>query len=96
MSAPLNSMQKRVLTQSGEGKHCAQCSLLFQPVRPSQAFCCDKCRMGFHADRGIEGTVFRVQRTKQGASLVIHLKGPAAESALGLAIGELVRVVPQP
>lgn len=52
--------------------------------------------MGFHADRGIEGAVARVQRTKAGASVVIHLTGPAAESALGLAIGELVRVVPQP
>lgn len=92
----LNSVEKRVLTQSGEGKHCAQCSLLFQPVRPSQAFCGDKCRMGFHADRGIEGAVARVQRTKAGASVVIHLTGPAAESALGLAIGAVVRVVPKP
>ncbi len=92
----LSSVQKRVLTQSGEGKQCAQCSGLFQQVRPSQAFCSDRCRMGFHTDRGIEGAVARVQRTKAGASLVIHLTGPAAESALGLAIGEFVRVVPRP
>jgi hypothetical protein len=52
--------------------------------------------MGFHTDRGIEGAVARVQRTKAGASIVIHLSGPAAESALGQAIGAVVRVVPRP
>lgn len=92
----LNTDLKRVLESPCELRSCAQCTRPFQPVRPSQAFCGDKCRMGFHADRGIEGAVARVQRTKAGASVVIHLTGPAAESALGLAIGELVRVVPQP
>jgi hypothetical protein len=92
----LTSIQKRVLTQSEQGKSCAQCSALFQPTRHSQAFCSDRCRMGFHTDRGIEGAVARVQRTKAGASIVIHLSGPAAESALGQAIGAVVRVVPRP
>jgi protein-arginine kinase activator protein McsA len=92
----LSSVQKRVLTQTGEGRSCAQCSALFQPTRHSQAFCCDRCRMAFHTDRGIEGAVARVQRTKAGASIVIHLTGPAAESALGQTIGAVVRVVPRP
>jgi hypothetical protein len=39
------------------------------------------------------GTVASVRRINRGASVVIHLTGPAAERALRLGVRELVRVV---
>jgi hypothetical protein len=84
--------------QHADGKLCANptCGRGFKPKRPSQVFCLDKCRKDYHRDHGTEGKVARIQRTKSGASLVIHLAGPAAEQALQLHIGELVRVVGVP
>jgi hypothetical protein len=79
-----------------ELKPCAQCRDLFQPARPSQAFCGPKCRNAFHVDHGASGAVASVRRINRGASVVIHLTGPAAESALQLHLGEVVRVVAQP
>lgn len=66
------------------------------PRRPSQAFCAARCRVAYHTDHGAEGRVVSVRRIRSGASVVIHLIGPAAEAALQLRLGERVRVVRQP
>lgn len=85
---------ERVLTSAPAAISCAQCRSDFTPRRPTQAFCCDRCRKAYHTDRGIEGTIAGVRRTKSGASVTVHLSGPAAEAAMGLAIGRRVRLVP--
>lgn len=95
MSIPASHVE-RVLADGMPQKACAQCKSAFHPKRPSQDFCCDKCRMGYYIDHGMEGAVYRVQRTRAGASVVIHLSGPAAESAMGLPIGSVIRVVSKP
>lgn len=81
-----------------EFRGCANptCGKPFTPKRASQVFCLDKCRQDYHRDFGTTGKVASVRRTKNGASLVIHLSGPAAEAALQLRLAELVRVVPAP
>lgn len=88
------TVQERVLTDAPAAISCAQCPNVFAPRRPTQAFCCDACRKAYHTDRGIEGAVAAVGRTKSGASVTVHLVGPSAESALNLTIGQRVRVVP--
>lgn len=77
----------------GELRTCAYCQTLFVPARPQQAFCSTKCRTAFHVDRGATGAVRSVRRIKTGASVVVHLSGPAAEAALQLHLGEEVRIV---
>jgi hypothetical protein len=77
----------------GEMRACAYCQTLFVPARPQQAFCSTKCRGAFHVDRGATGTVRSVRRIKTGASVVVHLTGPAAESALQLHLGDEIRIV---
>lgn len=77
-------------------KPCAYCHALFLPNRPAQAFCGAKCRNNFHTDTGTEGEVKSVRRINRGASVVIHLSGPAAEAALGLKLRDRVRVVAKP
>jgi hypothetical protein len=81
-----------------EIRACANpsCGRPFQPKRGAQVFCLDKCRQSYHRDHGTTGKVASVRRTKGGASLVIHLSGPAAESAIQLKLGELVRVTGAP
>ena len=73
---------------------CPQCRSLFAPRRPTQTFCCDRCRGDYHRDRGIEGRVVSVRRISRGVSLVIHIAGPSAEAALRLKLRDVVRVVP--
>jgi hypothetical protein len=77
----------------GEMRPCGYCAALFVPARPQQAFCSTKCRSGHHVDRGATGAVRSVRRIKTGASVVVHLTGPAAESALQLHLGDEVRIV---
>lgn len=77
----------------GELRSCAYCQTLFVPARPQQSFCATKCRTAFHVDRGATGAVRSVRRIKTGASVVVHLTGPAAEAALQLHLGEEVRIV---
>lgn len=79
-----------------EVRECPTCHALFQPARPSQAFCSGPCRQAFHIDHGAEGRVASVRRINRGASVVVHLEGPAAEAALQLKLRELVRLVSQP
>lgn len=75
---------------------CAQCRRLFAPKRPSQVFCCTRCRSEYHVDHGASGKVAGVRRIHRGASIVIHLTGPAAEAALQLLPGQKVRLVDAP
>jgi hypothetical protein len=87
--------QERVLSPETPSRTCCQCDGVFSPSRPTQHFCGDRCRKAYHTDRGIEGKVAGARRTKTGASVTIHLSGPAADQAMGLQIGEIVRVVPK-
>lgn len=79
-----------------EMRACAHDGVLFTPRRPWEAFCCRACRAAFDIDIGAQGAVASVRRINKGASVVIHLTGPAAERALKLGIRELVRVVKVP
>lgn len=75
---------------------CAYCRTPFQPRRGWSAFCSPECRKGFDTEIGATGRVAAVRRIKAGASVTIHLEGPAAERALNLQLGELIRAVRQP
>lgn len=81
--------------QQQEMRPCDYCHRLFEPKRPKQAFCHDKCRWGYHLDIGTEGVVAGVTRLQRGrVSLVLHFEaGPAAERAIRLMKGERKRVV---
>lgn len=77
-------------------RECPYCHGLFQPPRRWSAFCSPKCRNAYEADVGTVGKVVSVRRIARGASVVIHLEGPAAERALNLTIKEFVRVTRKP
>jgi cell fate (sporulation/competence/biofilm development) regulator YlbF (YheA/YmcA/DUF963 family) len=79
-----------------EARPCAYCHGLFTPARPSQVFCSAAHRSAYHIDHGTEGRVASVRRTVRGASVVVHFSGPAAEAALQLMLGEVVRAVKTP
>lgn len=79
-----------------EARACGYCRMLFVPTRLAQAFCSAKHRKAFHDDFGAMGQVASVRRINRGASVVIHLEGPAAEAALKLVLREKVRVVAGP
>lgn len=88
-------------TRSGptqrETRPCAYCSALFAPKREWEQFCKPGCRRAYDLDFGTRGAVKSVRKLKAGVSVVIHLPGgPAAERALKLALGELVRIVRGP
>lgn len=78
-----------------EARVCHYCHCFFEPKRPRQAFCNDKCRYGFHTDVGTEGAVAGVTRLQRGrVSVVLHFEAePAAERAIRLLKGERKRVV---
>jgi hypothetical protein len=76
-----------------EARVCAYCHTLFAPKRLAQGFCSQRCRAGYHVDIGTMGKVASVRRINRGASVVIHLEGPAAEAALKLELRQKVRVV---
>lgn len=75
---------------------CPYCLTMFQPTRRWERFCSPKCRTAYDVDFGALGKVASVRKIARGASIVIHLEGPAAERALKLGIRELVRVVRKP
>lgn len=77
-----------------EIRGCALCGGQFMASRPSQTFCGRKCRKTFFEEIGASGIVAAVRKIKGGASVVIHLSGPAAQSALGLELKGNVRLVP--
>lgn len=79
-----------------EMRPCPYCRALFTPKRRWGAFCSSKCRTDYDVDIGAQGSVAGVRRINKGASIVIHLTGPAAERALKLGIRDLVRVVKVP
>lgn len=79
-----------------EAKVCAYCQVLFTPTKRWQAFCSTKCRNDFNVDFGTHGHVASVRRINRGASIVIHLEGPAAERALKLVLKDSVLVVKRP
>jgi hypothetical protein len=79
-----------------EMRPCAYDGKLFIPCRPWEAFCSSKCRTAFDVDFGAQGTVASVRKINRGASVVIHLEGPAAERALKFGLRDLVRVVRRP
>lgn len=79
--------------RQAEVRSCAYCRGLFAPKRAWQPFCSVACRNGYDKDIGTTGTVASVRRTARGASVVIHLTGPAAERALNLLLKEEVRIV---
>lgn len=76
-----------------ELRPCAYCHTMFAPKRSAQEFCSQRCRAGYHVDIGTTGKVASVRRIHRGASIVIHLEGPAAEAALKLELRQKVRVV---
>ncbi len=76
-----------------EARVCAYCHTMFAPKRSAQEFCSQRCRAGYHVDFGTTGIVASVRRIHRGASIVIHLEGPAAEAALKLELRQKVRVV---
>jgi hypothetical protein len=78
-----------------EARSCAYCRALFQPRRPWQPFCSVQCRNGYNADIGTQGVVASVRRINRGASIVVHLEGPAAQRALNLQLKDVVRIVPR-
>lgn len=75
---------------------CAACGGPLTVTRPWQRFCSTKCRNDYDRSTGTGGKVAAVRKVKRGASVVIHLEGPAAERALNLGLGERVRVVREP
>lgn len=75
---------------------CAYCRMLFSPTKRWQAFCSSRCRNSYNADFGTHGQVASVRRINRGASIVIHLEGPAAERALKLGIKDPVLLVKRP
>lgn len=75
---------------------CPLCKVAFEPKKPWQAFCCAEHRTAYDQEFGTLGKVATVRKIKTGVSVSIHLSGPAAERALNLALGELVRLVRQP
>lgn len=79
-----------------ELRPCAYCRTLFPPRRQWEAFCSAKCRNDYNTDIGTEGVVASVRKIARGASLVIHLSGPAAERALRLGLRDVVKVVKSP
>ena len=79
-----------------EIRECPYCRSMFSPKRRWSAFCSAKCRDGYEADIGATGTIASVRKLQKGVSVVIHLKGPAAERALNLVPRELVRLVKRP
>ncbi|MGA8094774.1 MAG: hypothetical protein WBV35_07235 [Steroidobacteraceae bacterium] len=66
------------------------------PARRWQAFCSVAHRNAYDAEIGAVRTVASVRRLRRGASVVVHLEGPAAERALNLEIGATVRLVKTP
>jgi endogenous inhibitor of DNA gyrase (YacG/DUF329 family) len=79
-----------------EMKTCPYCQAMFAPVRRWQAFCSTRCATAFDVDLGAQGHVASVRKINRGASIVIHLSGPAAERALRLGLRDIVRVVKKP
>lgn len=79
-----------------EMRTCAYCAALFLPARPWQPFCAVKCRNAYDKDIGTQGAVASVRRINRGASIVIHLTGPAAERALKLELKQLIRITKAP
>jgi hypothetical protein len=77
-----------------EAQVCPNCQALYVPRTRWQAFCRARCRNEYHAHVGASGTVASVRRINRGASIVVHLEGPAAEAALKLTLKAKVRVVP--
>jgi hypothetical protein len=66
---------------------------MFTPKRRWQAFCSTKCNTAYDVDFGCQGAVASVRKINRGASVVIHLTGPAAERALKLGLRDIVRVM---
>ncbi len=79
-----------------EMRPCPYCSGMFTPKRRWETFCSSKCRTAFDVDFGAQGHVASVRKINRGASVVIHLTGPAAERALRLGLRDMVRVVKVP
>jgi len=79
-----------------EAVGCSYCQSLFVPRKRWGAFCSQKCRNAFDVEIGCQGTVASVRKINRGASVVIHLIGPAAERALKFELREVVRVVRKP
>jgi hypothetical protein len=79
-----------------EAVGCSYCQTLFVPRKRWGAFCSQKCRTAYDVEVGCQGTVASVRKINRGASVVIHLTGPAAERALKLGLREVVRVVRKP
>lgn len=66
------------------------CRKPFTPVRESQKFCKDKCRLAYNKDYGQAGRVVSVRKLKGGmSSVVIH-----TQNAGQLEPGKIVQVVP--
>lgn len=76
-----------------EARTCCNCRSLFTATRASQEFCAERCRKQFHVDHGKAGRATSVRRTLKGASVIIHFRGPAAEAALQVKVGQRVRLV---
>lgn len=79
-----------------ETRCCPYCSTLFVPRRRFTIFCRAKCRNAYHMDFGTQGVIASVRRIQRGASVVIHLTGPAAERAMKLELKDAIQIVRRP
>lgn len=94
-SQPVAATRRQPLQM--EMRECPYCKVMFQPKRPRQGFCKRQCGKWYHEDVGTEGVVAGVTRIKRGVSIVLHFaNGPAAERAVMLLKGEIVRAITKP
>lgn len=95
-SHPMTLRERVPVPVQLEVRTCPYCHTVFQPARLQQEFCGRVCRKGYHEDVGTEGVIAGVTRIKRGVSVVLHFAtGSAAERAVKLLKGEVVRLVPK-
>jgi hypothetical protein len=75
---------------------CAYCGGTFTPRKRWGAFCSAKCRNGFDVDIGAQGSVASVRKLKHGVSITIHFRGPSAQRAMNLELGQIARLTRTP
>lgn len=80
-----------------ESRSCRWCGSSLAGKRADAGFCGDRCRTDWHRSQPPEGAIKAVRRLKRGVSVTVHMPdGRAAERALKLELGDLVRIVRGP
>jgi hypothetical protein len=76
---------------------CAYCTSLFAPRKGWATFCSPKCRTAYDVEVGATGKVASARKLARGrVSVIVWLEGPAADRAMKLSPGDLVRLVKAP